>query len=182
MTSFYDKTGSLMRWCRKQELPPEEACEILLQRLLQAKEYLTWVGQKAKMNFDNPQELDRLSLGKQTWERFCILARALKINVGGKSFWDVAVEVLEKARSLPPDLLYNARPRGSPNTIWDLLWEPFGILHIISHDLKGRYSDSPYSWTARIRKGTIRDSDQWLKERYPDAPPISSQGNAKGET
>ncbi len=45
-----------------------------------------------------------------------------------------------------------------------------GIVHTISHDLKGRYSDSPYPWTARARKGTIRDSDKWLAERYPDAP------------
>ena len=170
MTSFYDKTGSLMRWCEDQQMPPEEACEILLQRLLQAKEYLTWVSKKTGTSFDNPQELDRLSIGKQAWEHFCTLAEALQIDVASRSFWDVALEVLEKAKGLPPDLLYNASPRGSPNTVWDLLWEPFGILHIISHDLKGRYSDSPYPWMARARKGTIRDSDKWLEDRYPDAP------------
>jgi len=63
-----------MRWCREQELPPAEACEILLQRLLQAQEYLAWVGKKTGTNFDNPQEFGTLSLGKQSWERFCTLA------------------------------------------------------------------------------------------------------------
>ena len=170
MTSFYDKTGSLMRWCQEQELPPDEACEILLQRLLQTRGYLTWVGKKTGTNFDNPQKLDSLSLGKRFWERFLTLAEALQIDVGGKHFWDVVVEVLEKARGLSPDLVYQGRPRGSPDTIWELLWEPFGILHIISHELKGRFSDSPYPWTVRARKGTIRDSDRWFQEHYPRAP------------
>ena len=170
MTSFYDETGNLMRWCREQELPPDEACEILLRRLLQAKEYLTWVGQRTGADFDDPQELDRLSLGKRNWECFSSLAEVLGIDVEDESFWDVTVKVLEKAKGLSPDLLYRGRLRGSPDTIWELLWKPFGILHVVSHGLKGKYSDSPYPWTVRARKGTIRDSDRWLHDHYPGAP------------
>lgn len=128
------------------------------------------MGQRTGTDFANPHELDRLPVAKHDWDRFCTLAKALKIEVGGKSLWDVSVQVLEEAKRLSPDLLYNARPRGEPETVWDLLKKPFAILHAISHQLEGNYSDSPYPWGARVPEGAVRDNDQWLDEHYPDVP------------
>lgn len=178
MTAFYDRTGLLVRWCVEEQLAPLEAIEILRERLAQAKEYLLWVGPQVGIDPANPQlHAPPPSEGvvESTWRGFVESVALIEVPTQGRDFWGVCeatFERLERAvrearEPFTASQFYAVRIRGE--RLWqDILPGPFGVLHAVSHQFKGRFSDSPQP--RRRGKARVRDSDAWLRERHPRAP------------
>ena len=170
MSSFFDRTASVARWCKATELAPGEAVEILRQRLSQAKAYWQVVGRRMKSSEHaaNPQTFAARDgdLALALWDDFKEAAAVLQADPTLPFFELVeAVYRVVEALDLKPALLYNGWLAGVGN-LWELLHKPFEILHEAGHRLsrvtEARFSDNPY-----VRGRGIPDSDAWLRERYP---------------
>ena len=157
MTAFFDRTQSIMKWCAERRMPPAESCEILFQRFLQVQEYTLWVSQKKKRSFT-----PRLST------YIMELATFLNVSTENRDFWQVGLAVFEAIRKYEADELYEISSH-EHGRVWYNLAMMFDGLHDFCHRLtEFGVSDSP----DRVIKGklTVRNSDKWLNERYPDAP------------
>lgn len=172
MSSFYDRTGQLARWCAETGLEPKEAIEILRQRLLQAKAYWLIVAKKIKTPEagQNPQtfQTGEGDLQIELWNDFKEFAEFLRLETT-QPFFDLVEEVYRTVSGMGVDgeLLYR-RWLDKFGKMWDVLHKPFEVLHEAGHRLArstgGRYSDNPYG-----RQWNVPDSDEWVRRHHPEA-------------
>lgn len=172
MTGFYDRTHSVAAWCEQQRLPPEDALSIMRERLEQVREYLEIVAKAAGLDPERPHICSGVS--RMTWRLYARFAESLGVKVdGGVTFWQVVFGVFEvvAAQHLSPEQFYDQFPLDdSSATVWDRFCTPFEILHDVSHEVarRSKYSDTPVP--PRGKRKLVRDSDAWLREKFPQAP------------
>lgn len=167
MSSFYDRTQTIITWAKTEKVAPSELSTILRRRLAQSREHMEWA---AKRNKEARKLLDKIESEVGTLQAY---SEPLFQNNGispFNTFFKLSEQILDTISSLSSDELYG--------DYFDVesLRQIFETLHNYGHSLGrlgARISDNPYPFNRR----TVSDSDKWIREqvssgRYPDVPEL----------
>lgn len=174
MSSFYDRWGSLARYCAIKHVDPALACEMQERRLAQAESYYTWISGRRDarqvLPSPDPMAYNRQARFHPDW----LYGDALEDIIGAlpreEGFYNWARAALDRLRQLPAANLY-----GPPDHWAD--WLPWGLwtqmvvgnLHSFAHFVGEQtcYSDNPYRGGRRIPNW--QDADEWCRQNFPEA-------------
>ena len=186
MSSFYDKTASIIAWAERERIPPSALVEILRQRLAQCEEYFMWCAVQNRAACDLNVELRqtgaaRLLQMKRYMDALGIERDRVPVLVDGERTMKVLEyeehDLFTLARRVL-DVIATGDAQAAvlyDSGVMRALNEFFAALHSFAHrlgqlPLKRRFSDNPYLYRHSQRKPQVSDSDAWLREKYPDEP------------